>query len=329
MNILKISRNLFVSVCLTFLLTGSTFASPKIVTASELANISLGYDSQFVSLNGLDFHYVQKGQGQRIIFLHGYPFFAASWDNLLSHFSQSYHVVAPDNRGYGLSAKPASVEQYRIDKLVDDVKALIEHFPDQQKVILVGHDWGGTLAWTVAQKYPELISKLVVINAPPYNVFLTMLQHNPQQRKSAVYMEQLKSQGSEELFAQYGPELLWRYGFDKMLANGYLNEAFKQAFFAAWQQPGAISGALNWYRANIPALNDINDQTYWPSKTARVSAPSLLIWTENEGSFVPATLDEIPNYVDNLHIEMINDSGHTPFFDKKERVISAMETFLK
>lgn len=296
-------------------------------TTSDSTN--LGYDSQFATINGLKFHYVHKGSGDLIVFLHGYPFFGATWDKLLSHFAVTHHVVAPDNRGYNLSAKPIGIENYRIDKLVEDVKGLIEHLPANKKVVLVGHDWGGALAWSVAQKYPEMINKLVVINAPPYNVLLKMIQTDPDQRKSSAYMERLKSPASEAVFNEKGPALLWQYGFNKMFAKGHLNQKFKQAFFDSWHRPDAITGPLNWYRANIPLPDDINDASYWPSKDARVKVPSLLIWGEFERVFVPAMLDEIPKYVDDLTIHLVKGSNHTPFFDKPDEVIKVMEDFIK
>lgn len=312
----------YLVITLFVLMPNLTIASP-----SSNKEMALGYDSNFVTLNELKFHYVQKGDGEQIVFLHGYPFFAASWDKLLSHFSQSYHVVAPDNRGYGLSAKPVGVENYKIDKLVEDVKALIEHLPSNQKVKLVGHDWGGLLAWAVAQRSPELVSKVVVINAPPYNVLLNMLTNNEEQAKASAYMEKLKSPNIETLFEQHGPEMLWRYGFNKLHAKGHLNDEFKAAFFAAWHQPGAFTAAINWYRANLPVFAEINESNYWPSKDARVTVPSLLIWAENERVFVPAMVDEISKYVDDLSISVIPESGHTPFYDRPEDVIAAMERF--
>jgi pimeloyl-ACP methyl ester carboxylesterase len=287
----------------------------------------LGYNSNFATLNGLKVHYLQKGEGEKIIFFHGYPFFAASWDNLLTHFSSDYHVIAPDNRGYGLTEKPLSLANYKVENLVEDAKALIEHIGEDQKVIIVGHDWGGLLAWALTQKYPDLIKKVVVINAPPYNVFLNMVANNKEQASASDYMERLKSPNMEALFAQYGPEMLWRYGFDKLHKKGILNDEFKAAFFSAWEQKGAFTSAINWYRANMPVFSEINDSHYWPSKDARVTVPSLLVWGENEKVFVPAMKKEIAKYVDDLTIVEIADTGHSPFLDQKEALIAAMEDF--
>ncbi|GAC12581.1 alpha/beta fold hydrolase [Paraglaciecola chathamensis] len=320
-------RLLCVLVTTLTLLIPAAYALNKQEHDQKVDISSLGYNDEYVTLNGLKFHYVHRGAGDIILFLHGYPFFGASWDKLLSHFANDYHVVAPDNRGYNLSAKPEGVENYKMELLVEDVKALIEHLPKGKKVTLVGHDWGGALAWTTAQKYPQHIDKVVVINAPPYNVLLHMLVNDVEQKKSSAYMEKLKSPAIEKVFAELGPEMLWRYGFDKSYANGHLDDKFKNAFFEAWSQPGAHTGAVNWYRANVPALADINDSSYWPSKMARVTVPSLLIWTENERSFVPAMLDEIPKYVNDITVTVIPGSGHSPFFDKPKEVIAAMEKF--
>lgn len=317
---------IFALVPLLYILSGLN----KIVLAqTETTQSHLGYQSKFVSLNGMRFHYVQKGEGEVMLFLHGYPFFGESWDKLLKAFALTHHVIAPDNRGYNLSAKPKGVEHYKISALVQDVRALIEHLPNTNKVILIGHDWGGALAWSVAQKYPNLISKLIVINAPPYNVLLNMIKHNPEQQKSASYMQSLKSPAVEKKFDELGPDLLWQYGFNRMQERGFLDDAFKSAFFEAWRQPGAITGALNWYRANIPRLDDINDDIYWPSKEARVTVPSLLIWGEHERIFVPAMLEEIPKYVDDIKIEVIEGANHTPFFDNTDKVIAVMQEFIK
>lgn len=287
------------------------------------------YQSSMVQANGLTFHYLEKGQGELMLFLHGFPYFSASWQPLLASFAKTHHVVAPDNRGYGLSDKPVGIEHYRIDKLVEDVRALVEHFSPQKKVIIVGHDWGGALAWAVAQKYPHLVSKLIVINAPPYNTLLHMLQTNEQQRHASSYMALLKGDKLEQKFATLGPELLWRFGSDKLFAKGYLDQQSKHVFFTAWQHPGALTGALNWYRANIPNFDEITDASYFPDKSTRVSVPSLLIRTENERTFVADTLDEVSKYVDDLTVEMILGSGHSPFIDQPKKVISAIQKFIQ
>lgn len=290
---------------------------------------TMDFPSEYVTVNGVNLHVIESGEGQAMLFLHGYPFFGAGWQPLLKRFKSTHHVIAPDNRGYAYSDKPHGVNQYHISKLVDDVLGLINTYSKDRKVILVGHDWGGTLAWTVAQVYPGHIEKVIAINAPPLNVLLKSLATIPEQQKASSYMEILKSDRVEEHFSKLGPEILWRYGFDKMQDRGYINQDYKDAFFDAWRQPGTIRAALNWYRANLPAINDIKDEIYWPDKNARVTIPSLLITSENEKVFVPETFALISEYVDNLAIEAIPNAGHTPYFEQPDEVEAAIRAFIE
>lgn len=295
----------------------------------------LGYQSRYISANGLNFHYVEKGPGHHadkrnnnvILFLHGYPFFWYAWHNLMERLFTTHRVIALDNRGYNLTDKPDEPEQYHLRHLVADVVAQIGQLAPGKKVTLVGHDWGGTLAWAVAQKHPELLQKLVVINAPPYNVLLDMLQTHPLQKKSSAYMEILKSGKVEQLFAQNGPAMLWNYGFNKRHESGEMTDFDKQAYFNAWQQHGAMTGALNWYRANIPAVANITEQHYWPHKNAKVLVPSLLIWTEGEKVFVPEIKTETALIVPNLSVVTLAGSGHAPFLDKPDDVTTVIQAF--
>lgn len=293
------------------------------------AGNAMGFESRYVNIDSLRFHYVEKGDGPIMLFLHGYPFFGASWQHLLTRFAATHKVIAPDLRGYGYTDKPQTVNQYHLQYLVEDVKALITQLSARQKVILVGHDWGGTLAWAVSQKYPQYIENLIVINAPPYNVLLDALQNDPAQREASKYMPLLKSDKVETAFLQSGPELLWKYGFDRMLDNNHITQDFKLAFYDSWNQPNSIRSAMNWYRANLPNVNAISDDIYWPKKGALVTSRSLLITTQNERTFVPATFSSIDSIVQDLHVEVIAKSGHTPFLDQPDQVEKVIRDFLK
>lgn len=287
-----------------------------------------GFASRFVDVNGIKLHYVDEGEGQAIVFLHGYPFFWYGWKPLLSDFRQTHRVIAPDNRGYNLSDKPEAVDAYRLDVLVEDVRQLAASLVPGKQIVLVGHDWGGTLAWSVAKAHPELVSKLIVINAPPYNVLLDLLVNHPGQRKASAYMEILKSGKVEQQFAQVGPDMLWNYGFNRQHEKGVLSDDDKTAYYAAWTQPGALRAALNWYRANVPKVEEITEAHYWPSREARVTVPSLLLWTDGERVFVPDTPGYVSKVTDSLSVVTIKDSGHSPFMDQPAKVSEAIRTFL-
>lgn len=281
-----------------------------------------------VEVNGLNFHYVEKGEGEVIFFLHGYPFFWYGWNHLIEEFSSTHRAIAPDNRGYNLSDKPKGVKNYQLDVLVSDVSKQIKALVPNNKVVLVGHDWGGTLAWSVAQKHPEQISKLVVINAPPFNTFLDLIQFNEVQRKTSSYMEILKSGAVEKKFEETGPVMLWNYGFNRLHDAGALTDEDKAAYFEAWSQPGSLESALNWYRANMPKPDEVQDHHYWPEKGHKVDVPSLLIWTDRETTFVPETKTETAKMVPDLTVVTINGSGHSPFLDQPQKVAKHIRSFI-
>ncbi|MGY8896862.1 MAG: alpha/beta fold hydrolase [Paraglaciecola sp.] len=288
----------------------------------------MGFDSKTIELNGLTFHYVEKGSGDLILFLHGFPYFSESWFKLLDVFGEHYHAVAPDNRGYGYTDKPDDVSDYKIEKLVSDVEQLMTQLSPDKKVILVGHDWGASLAWAVGQLYPERVEKLIIINGVPSNAFLKVLQESKQQRERSKYVESLNGWMAKMMFAVRGPELIWK-GVARLHENGHVNDQFKQAFLTAWQQPDAAQSAVNWYAANFPPFDQIQQADYWPSESARITVPSLLIWSKEDPAFTSDAFNAIPGYVDDLTVKVIDTQSHVPFIDHSQSVINFMQDFIR
>lgn len=303
-------------------------SGPKDVEGLTEHKSHMGLDSKTISINGLTFHYVEKGSGELMLFLHGFPYFGESWYKLLHAFGDNYHAVAPDNRGYGYTEKPENVSDYHIEKLVSDVVQLIAKLSPNRKVVLVGHDWGAGLAWATAQLHPELINKLIIINGVPSNVFLKVLKESPLQRERSKYVSKLDSWLAKLMFAVRGSDMIWG-GVSRLYEAGQVDDRFKHAFLTAWDQPGAAQAAVNWYIANFPEFDEIQDEHYWPSKDARVSVPSLLIWSKDDPAFTQDAFNAIPDYVDELTIKVIDTDSHVPFIDHSEDVLSYMQEFLQ
>src|SRR5712691_788716 len=138
---------------------------------SEKMDSEPAISHHYANVNGIRLHYAESGSGDElVILLHGFPEFWYSWRHQLAALGKIYHVVAPDMRGYNLSDKPAQVKDYSVESLVEDVIGLIRHF-GADKAAIVGHDWGAGVAWAVAQKYPERVSKLAVLQVPPAAVW--------------------------------------------------------------------------------------------------------------------------------------------------------------
>jgi pimeloyl-ACP methyl ester carboxylesterase len=158
---------------------------------------------EFVDVHDIRLHCLAAGQGKLMLFLHGFPEFSYAWKEHLAEFGKDYHVVAPDLRGYNLSSRPAEPEQYRMNRLVGDLRGLIAHYTEK-KCVLVAHDWGGAVAWSAAVAHPDLLEKLVIINSPHPAVFQREMRHNPLQQQASQYMLLLRSAEARQFDGQSG-----------------------------------------------------------------------------------------------------------------------------
>ncbi|HUF90736.1 MAG TPA: alpha/beta hydrolase, partial [Candidatus Limnocylindria bacterium] len=193
-------------------------------------------------------HYVTVGAGGLVLFLHGFPEFWYAWREQLREFGRDHQAVAVDMRGYNLSSKPADVADYAIKHLVDDVAALADHL-GHRRFVLVGHDWGGAVAWAFAIRHSERLERLVIVNAPHPAVFARELRDNPAQQKASEYMLAFRSPKGEELLSASHYAALVQAVLGEGLAKGYVTAADRDEYLKAWSQPGALTGGLNYYRA--------------------------------------------------------------------------------
>jgi pimeloyl-ACP methyl ester carboxylesterase len=234
----------------------------------------------YYAVNGIRLHTVECGKGPVLLFLHGFPEFWYGWKNQLTYFAdQGFRAIAPDQRGYNLSDKPEGISAYNIEVLVEDIVQLIKTL-GEPNVYLVGHDWGGGVAWTLAYLHPELVSKLIILNMPyPGILRSTMKQHWEQIAKSwYVGFFQLP----------WLPEKITSLDHFKMLASslqntalpGTFSEADLDQYRQAWQQPGSIQAMINWYRATREG-NPIKEDG------PGVLIPVLLIWGEKDQFLIP------------------------------------------
>src|SRR6187455_702200 len=139
-----------------------------------------------VDSNGVKIHYATMGSGPVMVMIHGFPDFWYSWRAQMAALSTRYQVVAIDQRGYNLSDKPAGQAQYDMSLLVGDVRAVVQQLAKGQKAIIVGHDWGGFVAWNFAMRHPELTERLIVLNLPHPRGVAYELTHNPEQQKNSA-----------------------------------------------------------------------------------------------------------------------------------------------
>lgn len=273
------------------------------------------FKHNYADVNGVRLHYVTEGQGKLILLLHGFPEFWYAWKNQLREFGRDYFAVAPDLRGYNLSEKPLDVDEYQVKILVEDLRELAERL-GYKKFILVGHDWGGALAWAFALSHPGDLEKLIVINAPHPAIFERELRDNPAQQKASEYMLTFQRPGeAERNLSANNYAFLVEAVLSKGLKHGHFNEEDRKMYLEAWSRPGALTGGLNYYRAAhvgppagagtqtsgnfLPGLSDL---------TVRV--PTLVIWGERDPYLLTGNLDGLERFVPGVTLRRVPDGSH-------------------
>ena len=299
----------------------------------------------YANINGIQLHYAESGGGDKlVILLHGFPEFWYSWRHQLTVLGNSYHVVAPDMRGYNLSDKPARVEDYRIEVLVEDVVDLIKHC-GASKAAIVAHDWGAIVAWAVAQKYPERVSKLAVLQVPPGAVWRANLSLRQLLRSWYMFFFQLPWLPEWVLSTKNFAAL--DRTFKKTVArNGTFSDADIELYKEALSRPGALTAAVNYYRANVLRLMSQRNLGRTPERTVphgqtetdqvdpaadrRIHVPTLFIFGEKDFAILPATVSGIAKYIDAPYREVrIADSGHWVQNEAVAEVNEALIEFLR
>ena len=258
-------------------------------------------------INGIRLHYVTEGTGPLIIFLHGFPEFWYAWKEQLIEFGRDHLAVAPDLRGYNLSDKPQGVEQYRMHLLLEDIRQLIAHL-GAQRCILVGHDWGGAVAWAFAIFFPQFLEKLIIINSPHPVVFQRELRENPAQQQASQYMLTFRSPDAEERIGNNSPDGLVE---GSSLAS-VLSPEDLAMYRQAWAQPGALTAGLNYYRASGlgPVTTEAGQELPPINQLPPITVPTLVIWGEQDKALLTGNLQGLDQYVSNLTIKRIPEGTH-------------------
>jgi pimeloyl-ACP methyl ester carboxylesterase len=302
------------------------------VAAGALAPPPIEHDT--VAVNGVKLHYAKAGSGELMLFLHGFPEFWYAWKNQLEEFGRDHLAVAPDMRGYNLSSKPPEVEQYRVPLLVEDVRALAERlgFGAKRKFTLVGHDWGGAVAWAYAIAHPDSLNKLVIVNAPHPAIFQRELRDNPAQQKASQYMLMFRGPDAETTLAANEHAMLVQIVLGAGLKQGYMTDADKQAYLAAWSQPGALTGGLNYYRAAQvgppTATQSVPANFVAGASSTQVTVPTLVIWGEGDTALLTGNLEGLDAYVPRLTVRRIPEATHWVVHEKPEWVNRYIREFM-
>jgi pimeloyl-ACP methyl ester carboxylesterase len=263
----------------------------------------------YADSNGVKIHYASLGQGPLIIMIHGFPDFWYTWRDQMEALSDKFQCVAIDQRGYNLSDKPKGVENYDVRLLVGDVVAVI-HALGRDKAIIVGHDWGGLVAWQVALNVPQMTEKLIILNLPHPRGLSRELANNPAQQKASEYARNFQKPG-----ATMTPEMLAFWVKDPEVKKKYI-EAFKRS---------DIEAMLNYYKRNYPREPYVEDT----SPVVKTKMPVLMIHGLGDTALLSGALNNTWDWMGmDLTLVTIPGASHFVQQDASDLVSRTMRSWL-
>ncbi len=280
-----------------------------------------GAKEGFVDSGGVKIHYVSLGRSEDplMVLIHGFPDFWYTWREQMPELAKKNHVVAIDQRGYNLSDQPEGVPNYALDKLVGDLLAVVDHFTTG-KAIIVGHDWGGLVAWTFAMTHPDRTDRLIVLNLPHPRGLTRELATNPQQQKNSQYARNFQQ-----------PDAARKISVDFLVMwvkDSKAREIYRQAL-----KRSSMEGMLNYYKANYPRIPEGSKPAAEAPPPERsfppVKCPVLLIHGLKDQALLPGALNDTWNWIQaDLTLVTIPGANHFVQQDAADLVTRAMVSWL-
>jgi pimeloyl-ACP methyl ester carboxylesterase len=295
------------------------------VTPAEQFADDNGWRRRSVRTNGVSLHCVEAGDpaSQRIVLLlHGFPEFWYAWRRLLGPLGAAgLRAIAPDLRGYNLSGKPPRVMDYAMAELVADVVGIVRE-ANVPRVTLVGHDWGGIIAWQVAMRHPELLDRLVILNAPHPAAFDRELRRSTTQWLRSTYVLAFQLPWLPEAILRANDwHLLRRMMRHDPVVPGAFSRLDIDRYAAALARPRALASALNYYRAlsRVPAaLADVR----------RIDTPTLVFWGDHDKYLVGSLAEGLETWVPSVRVERLPDASHWLHHERPTEVLAKMVDFI-
>ncbi len=271
-----------------------------------MAALSAEWQHRFVETNKIRLHCVTQGQGELVVLLHGFPEFWYSWRFQIPALARYFKVVVPDLRGYNDSDKPAS--GYDLDTLTADVRGLIESF-GYTRAHIVGHDWGGAIAWNLAQKFPQYLNRLAILNAAPAQKLLQEMASNLDQLRRSWYVLAFQVPALPEWWIQQNLKEFVKNVFQgQAIRKGVFTSENTEIYRDALAKPGVLSAALNYYRQMFSPWNWIKDFGQTPNP---ITAPTLVLWGEEDAFLSQSITKDLDRFVQAPYeLKVIPHCGH-------------------
>lgn len=266
-----------------------------------------------------------------VIMLHGFPESHRTWREMVPRLEDKYRLVMPDQRGFAGSDKPHDLDDYDSDEMVADLLALAEAL-GHDKFALVGHDWGGAVAWKAALRGGPHITKLAILNSPHPLIYQKTIIDDPEQRAASQYIRRFRETGMEGRIREMGMDAFFDKSFSPHVDLSAIPDEERQAYIEEWSGEGALEGMLAWYRMSpieVPAMDEKADYPNWVlTGVPDIHVPVKIIWGMKDKALLPCQLDGLDGLLDHYSIERIDDAGHFAVWEKPEPVAAALRDFL-
>lgn len=266
-----------------------------------------------------------------VILLHGFPESHRTWRGVAPLLEDSFRLIMPDQRGFAGSDRPLDVDEYETDKLIGDIFALAEAL-GVERFALVGHDWGGAIAWPAAMRNDPRLTKLAIVNAPHPLIFQKSLIEDADQRAASQYINWFRVPGAEKAIEAMGFEAFFQKTFMSHVELASVSEEEKQQYIAEWSQPGGMLPMLNWYRATKlivpPPGATVAEPDFLLRAFPKIHVPTLVVWGLKDPALLPLQLDGLDALVDDLTVVKLPDVGHFAPWEAPDQVASSLRDFL-
>jgi len=266
-----------------------------------------------------------------IVLLHGFPESHRTWRGVAPLLSGEFRLIMPDQRGFAGSDRPQDVDAYATDILIDDIFALADTL-GLERFSLVGHDWGGAIAWGAALRRDPRLERLVIINAPHPVVFQKSLIEDSDQRAASQYINAFRTPGFEKAVEAMGFDAFFDKTFARLVDVSKISPAEREQYIAEWSQPGGFAAMLNWYRGSkviVPPPGLTVPLPDWLLRAfPKVPVPTLVIWGMQDGALLPIQLEGLDELVEDLRIVRLSDAGHFAPWEAPAEVAGAVLDFL-
>lgn len=270
------------------------------------------------------------GDAPPVILVHGFPESHRTWRGLVPLLADDLRLVMPDLRGFGGSDKPQDVADYATETLLADLFALADGL-GIDRFALVGHDWGGAIAWAAAISGNPRISRLAIINSPHPSIFQKSLIADPKQRAASQYMNAFRTPGMEAGIARMELATFFDKSFSKHVDLASIPADERQQYLDDWGQPGALTAMLNWYRASrivVPVPGEEAAMPDWVDHLPKIRIPLRVIWGLNDAALLPIQLQGIGEVGDDVDVFPLPGVGHFAPWEAPDQVAAALLPFL-